>query len=429
MLVFGGLLIICIMMVLILKSQFMPGNVLAMVPLVIALAIGTGFTDTMTFIHKGISNVLVIAALFILATLYFGTMSDAGLFDPIINALTKRIGKTVFSVVATTGLIAMVSHLDGQGITTLLITVPPMLLIFDKMKIRRTLLALVFSTVTAVMNMIPWGGPTARAAAVLGTDVMMLYRQLLPIQILGLVLSFVILYLASKAEEKRGEFVHGADIQTCESEISICEEELSLKRPKLLWANAAITVIVLVALFIGVPSYITFLIGCAVILPLNYRTLKEQNARVKAHAGHILISVYTIIGAGALLGIMGGLGMFEALAEAFVGIIPESLSSVMHIIIGLIITPLGYLLNADAIMYGIMPVIINVGAQYGVESATVAAMFIVGHCIAVPLCLTTPQVYLGLGLMGLDYREAFKANFKWSILLGTALVLATLFIV
>ncbi len=427
MLVFGGLLIICIMMVLILKSSFMPGNVLAMVPLVIALAIGTGFSETMLFMHEGISDVLVIAALFILATLYFGTISDAGLFDPIISVLTKKIGKTVFSVVAITGLIGMVAHLDGQGITTLLITVPPMLLIFDKMKIKRTLLALVFSTVTATMNIIPWGGPTARAAVVLGVDVMVLYRALIPIQIIGLILSFVILYLASKAEERRGEFIQGANVEFCQREI--CEEELALKRPKLIWANAAITVVVLVALFIGVPSYIAFLVGCAIILPLNYRTLKEQNARVKAHAGNILISVYTIIGAGALLGIMSGLGMFEALAEALVALVPESLNSVMHIILGLIITPIGYLLNADAIMYGVMPVIINVGAQYGVNSLTIAAMFVVGHCIAVPLCLTTPTVYLGLGLMGLDYREAFKANFKWSILLGTALTLAVLFIV
>jgi Mg2+/citrate symporter len=80
-------------------------------------------------------------------------------------------------------------------------------------------------------------------------------------------------------------------------------------------------------------------------------------------------------------------------------------------------------------MYGIMPVIINVGAQYGVSSITVAGIFVVGHCMAAGLCLTNPTVYLGLGLMGIDYREAFKANFKWSILVGTSMALLTLFIV
>jgi len=426
MLIWGCIFILAIMMVLILKSNFMPGNIMAMIPLIVALIIGTGFENTMLFMHEGISDVLVIAALFILATIYFGTMSDSGLFDPIVKGLTKRIGKSVFGVVAVTALIALVSHLDGQGITTLLVTVPPMLIVFDKLKIRRTLLALVFVTIVPVMNMMPWGGPTARAAAVLGEDVMVLYSRLIPIQIIGLILSFVVLFIASKLEQKRGECVV-CDVSVSENEMT--EEEKALKRPKLFWVNMAITVIIVVALFIGVPSYIAFLIGCAIVLPLNYRTLKEQNARVKAHSGNILIAVYTIIGAGALLGIMSGTGMFEALANAIVGVIPESLNNIIHIIIGLFITPLGYLLSADAIMYGIMPVILNVGAQYGVSTLTVAAMFVVGHCLAASLCLTNPTVYLGLGVMGLNYREAFKANFKWSISLGTILViLAAIFV-
>lgn len=421
MLVVAGVVILAILMVLILKSPFMPGNIMAMVPIIVALVIGTSFSDTMLLVHEGISDVLVIGALFIFATIYFGVMSDAGLFDPIIQGLMKRTGNSIFGIVAVTALIAIVAHMDGQGITTLVVTVPPMLIVFNKMKIRRTLLALVFATVVPVMNLVPWGGPTVRASAAIGQDVMVLYKQLIPIQIIGLILSFIILYLASKAEEKRGEFLSCNDVNVHCSELS--EEEKALKRPKLFWANAVITVIMLIALCIGVPSYIAFLIGCAIVLPLNYRTVKEQNARVKAHAGSILISVYTIIGAGALLGIMSGLGIFEALAESLVAMVPESLNNVIHIIIGLIITPLGYLLSADALMYGVMPVIINVGAQYGVPDITVAAMFDVGHCIAASLCLTNPSVYLGLGLMGVEYREVFKANFKWSVSLATVLIL------
>lgn len=426
MLVWGCIFILAIMMVLILKSNFMPGNIMAMIPLIVALIIGTGFENTMLFMHEGISDVLVIGALFILATIYFGTMSDAGLFDPIVKGLTKRIGKSVFGVVAVTALIAVVSHLDGQGVTTLLVTVPPMLIVFDKLKIRRTLLALVFITVVPVMNMLPWGGPTARAAAVLGVDVMVLYTKLIPIQIVGLILSFVALFIASKMEQKRGECVV-CDVQVSETDIS--EEERALRRPKLFWINAVITVIVIVALFVGVPSYIAFLIGCAIVLPLNYKTLKEQNTRLKAHAGNILIAVYTIIGAGALLGIMSGTGMFEALANAIVSVIPESLNNIIHIIIGLFITPLGYLLSADAIMYGIMPVILNVGAQYGVSTLTVASMFVVGHCLAASLCLTNPTVYLGMGIMGVSYKEAFKANFKWNISVATILVILAAIII
>jgi Mg2+/citrate symporter len=56
-------------------------------------------------------------------------------------------------------------------------------------------------------------------------------------------------------------------------------------------------------------------------------------------------------------------------------------------------------------------------------------MFIAGRVVGTGMCLTTPSVYLGLGLMGLDYKDTFKVVFKWSIALGTVLVLLAAVIV
>jgi CitMHS family citrate-Mg2+:H+ or citrate-Ca2+:H+ symporter len=431
MLVAASIVLLALLLILILKSNFLPGNVMALVPIAVALIIGTGFSNTMKFVHEGISDVLVIATLFIFATIYFGVMSDVGLFDPIINRMLRNrfIGKSVFSVVAVTALIAMVTSLDGQGVSALMITVPPMLIVFDKLKISRTLLALVFLTVLTSMNILPWAGPTARAAAVLGLeDVMILYRKMAPVQVICLISSFVVLYFASRAEQKRGFFVPAGNVQLT-GQISASEETKALQRPKLFWINLSITVILIVSLFIGVPSYIAFLIACAIVLPLNYRTAKEQNARIKDHAGDLLVNVYTIVGAGALLGIMGETGMFTALATAIVSVIPSQLNSVIHIVVGLLLTPLSWLLNADAMIYGIMPVLVDVGAQYGVSPHTVASMVVVGRCLGGGLCLTTASTHLGLALMGLNFRDAFKALFKWILLLGTAMVIVTAIIV
>ena len=165
------------------------------------------------------------------------------------------------------------------------------------------------------------------------------------------------------------------------------------------------------------------------MLPLNYRTLKEQNARVKSYAGNLLVQAYTIIGAGILLGIMEGTGMFTALAAAIVSLVPDSLAGISHIIFGLLVTPMSFLLNTDAMIYGIMPVAVNVGVQTGVPATTIAGMFVAGRVIGTGMCLTTPSVYLGLGLMRLDYKEGFKAVWKWCFLVGTALVLLAALIV
>lgn len=422
-----SIIMLVLLIAFILKGRFMPGNIMMLLPMLAALLIGTGVSDTLKFTHLGITSVLPIAALFIFAIIYFGVMSDVGLFDPIIGFLTKKVKNRVFSVLVITACITIVSHLDGQGVTTLLVTVPAMLPIFDQMNIKRTMLALVFITMVPVMNLIPWGGPIARAGSVIGMDPTALTIKMLPVIIIGLVLCFVIYYIASKQYERKGVFI--SDVELKAGELEIREEEKALKRPKLFVANAIITVIVLAALFAGLPSYILFMIGCAIVLPLNYRTLKEQNARVKAHAGNILIPVYTIIGAGALLGIMGNTGMIEVLANSVVNIVPEALSSSIHIIIGLFITPINYVLPADATIFGIMPIILDVTAQFGVSATTIAGMFTIGHNVGVALSITQPAVYLALGLMGLEYREAFKDNFKWSIALGTALVLITAIIV
>jgi CitMHS family citrate-Mg2+:H+ or citrate-Ca2+:H+ symporter len=431
MLVMATVFLLAVLLVLILKSNFLPGNIMALLPIAVALIIGTGFSSTMEFVHEGISDVLVIAALLIFATIYFGVMADAGLFEPIINRMLRHrfIGKSVFSVTAITALIAVITSLDGQGISALMITVPPMLIVFDKLKISRALMGLIFCTVLTTMNLLPWAGPMARTAAVLGLDdVMILYRKIVPVQAVSLISSFVILYFASRAEQKRGLFIPAGDLQLT-GQLAASEKTKALQRPKLFWINLIITIILLASLFIGVPSYIAFLLGCAIVLPLNYRTAKEQNARIKAHAGDLLVNVYTVIGAGALLGIMDGTGMFNALASAIVSVIPSQLNSVIHIVVGLFITPLSWLLNADAMIYGIMPVLVDVGTQYGVSPDTVAAMVVVGRCLGGGMCLTTASTHLGLALIGINYRDTFKAIFHWVLLLGTAMVLLTAIIV
>ena len=427
MLLYAAIFILVVIILLILKSKFLPGNIMALVPIAVALLIGTSFEDTMLNVHQGISDVLVIAALFILATIFFGVMSDAGLFDPIINILMKKAGKSVVGIVMISAVITCVASLDGQGVAALLIVGPPMVIVFDKLKIRRTLLALVFACIVPAMNFFPWAGPTARAAAVIGMDPMVLFMKMLPINAIALILSFGILFLASKEEQKRGEFLANTEY-TLERE-DISEAEKALRRPKLFWANLAITVVVLVALFVGVPSYIAFLIGCGIVLPLNYRSIKEQEKRIKAYAGTILTAVYTLIGAGALLGIMEGLGLFDAIGTALASIIPQWMSGFIEYVVAIFITPLGFVLDANAMIYGIMPVVSSMGAQYGIASATIATMFVAGHNVAAAICITNPTVYFALGVLHVDYRDAVKANIKWSLLLGTALVILSAVII
>ncbi|MBR5981032.1 MAG: citrate transporter, partial [Firmicutes bacterium] len=256
----------------IVRGKLLPGTVLAILPIIAALVIGTGFTETLTMAHEGMLGTATVVCVYIFAAIYFSIMSDAGLFDPIIKLLlkSKRFGKTIFSVVCAGAVIAMLSHMDGSGVTTLMITVPPMLIVFDKLKIRRTTLGAIFVLVTGTMNLLPWGGPVTRAATVINMDLMELYWKIFPVQILGLVISFIFLYLISRKEEKEGVFEPG----TVDVSMEISEAEQALRRPKLFWFNLGLTVLILITLFVGLPPHLAFLIGNAIALPVNYKPVK-----------------------------------------------------------------------------------------------------------------------------------------------------------
>ena len=427
MLLITGLAMLLILAVILVRGKVIPSVVLSILPIIGAFVVGASLTDTMTYVAKGMISVLPVVALFIFSITYFGVMSDAGLFDRIIIFLAKKIGKSIYSVLAVTAIIAMIAHLDGSGVATLLITVPAMLPVYDKLKIRRLPLALTVSLVIAVMNMLPWGGPTARAATVIGVDPSYVWHQMIPLQIIGVALIFITLIFIARIEKKKSDFTPCEDVQGNLKELS--NEELALKRPKLWWPNLIITVIMLAALLAGIPSIIAFMVGCAIVIPLNYRTTKEQGARIKAHAKNILPMAFTIIGAGALLGVLDGTGMVDALANGLLTIVPDTMKSFMHVIVGLLTTPMSVLLDADTMMYGILPIVVQAAGSAGVSPVSVASIFIIGHNFGITLCMTNAAVYFGLGLYGLEYKDAFKYSIGWMLGLGSIMILLSALIV
>lgn len=431
MLVFVGLLMLLILAVVLVTGKAIPSVPLSILPVIGALAVGTAFPKTMMFVAKGMITVLPVAALFAFSIIYFSIMSDTGLFDRIVKFLVKRIGGSVYSVLCVTAIITMISHLDGSGVSTILITLPAMLPVFIALKIRREALALTMGLSVAAMNIVPWGGPTARAAAVIGVDPAILWRQMIPIQLVGLALVFVVIFFLARIEMKRGEFAGNLNnIQMTERKLS--EEEAALKRPQLWWANLVITIILLAALIAGVPSFVAFMVGCAIVIPLNYHTPKEQEGRIKAHAKNVLPVIFIILGAGALLGVLNGTGMLDALASALLSLVPEFLTSYMHVIIGVLTTPLSILLDADTMMFGMLPIVVKavgaVGAT-GASSASVASIFVIGHNYGIGLCMTSASVYFGLGMIGLEYKAIFKYSVLWKLGIGTLMILLSAVII
>ena len=416
-----GIVMIAILIIALLKFKVLPITFFATVPFIAAAVLGFGITDIFYMTAKGVISVLPTAALFVFYITYFGIMSDAGMFDRPVNWLLSHIKPTVFGVLIATVAISMISHLDGSGTTTIMITVPAILPIIHKLKIRKLPPAFMMTMTISVMNLLPWGGPLGRAAVVVGEETSALWRQVLPVQIFGIVLLFGLAWLLARQEEKLG---YSAVVPESLGNESV-ERESEFARPKLFWANVALTVIVIVLLFLGVPAFLPFMFGLAIALPMNYGKDGDRfmTKRITAHAGDVVPMVMTIMGAGIFLGVLQDAGIIDGIAAAIVSVIPSALGSVLHAIFGILAIPLSLVLDADSMNLGILPFVMQVGEQYGVAATKTALAIAIGHNTGIGFCMTSASVYFALGLLGIEYRDSLKYSFFKALIFGSCMVL------
>ena len=122
-----GFLTMAIIILLLLRSKTIPAIAFVAVPTVMALIAGFSVGEIGGFVKKGVASTSSMAALFIFSITFFGIMTDAGMFDRIIDALVGRAGNNVVAITVLTAVIACIGHLDGSGASTFLITIPAML--------------------------------------------------------------------------------------------------------------------------------------------------------------------------------------------------------------------------------------------------------------------------------------------------------------
>lgn len=79
-----GFVMIFLIVFLLLKGKMSPIVVLALIPTIAALLLGFSPKEIGGFIEEGISTTTSNGILFIFSVIYFGVMSDTGMFDVIV---------------------------------------------------------------------------------------------------------------------------------------------------------------------------------------------------------------------------------------------------------------------------------------------------------------------------------------------------------
>lgn len=418
---------IIVFMALIMTKRMSVLTALALVPIAFGLLGGFG-PKLGPMMLDGVKALAPTGVMLTFAILYFGIMIDTGLFDPVVKLVVRLVHGDPVKIVVGTCALALFVSLDGDGSTTYLITTTAMLPLYTRLKMDRLVLASVIMQAGSLMNILPWGGPTARAAAALKLDMGQVFPPLVPGMIVGVIWVLFVAWLLGRRERKRLGVLSESklgDIHASMDE-SGNGDDASIRRPKLVWVNMLLTVGLLVALIMGlVPLPVLFLVAFALALVINYPSLDQQKARIAANAGNALAVVSVIFAAGIFTGILSGTRMVDAIAGSVVALVPPSLGPYLAVITGILSMPFTFFLSNDAFYFGVLPILTEAGSHYGITAAEMARASLAGQPVHL-LSPLVPSTYLLVGLAKVEFGDHQKFTLKWTVATSLILLLVNL---
>ena len=409
-----GFLMIVVFMALIMAKKLSPFTSLIIIPVIFGFLAGYGL-DTLEYAMNGILDVGSTFAMMVFAILYFGVMLAAGMFDPLVDKIVSWCKGDPLKVMVGTAVLAAFVSLDGDGTTTVMICCTALIPVYDRLKIKKIYLANFIILQNCIMNILPWGGPTARVMSVLDLEAGPILAQLAP----GMVLSAIYVigvsvYLGLKERRRLG--IVDISMEACKVEMS--EEELSWKRPKMLIPNLILTIVVIASLIMGLASSaILFGVGTAIALVMNYPDQKVQRNVISNVAPDMIHVVMMVLGAGTLMGILNGpedAGMSNAIAQFLVSVIPESLSRYFEVIIAILSAPGTYVLNQDAFYYGVLPPLAATAEAYGFTGLQIGVASLMGQAFHF-LSPLVAFIYLLMDMCKISLAEYQAYIFRWCI--------------
>ncbi|MFF7609519.1 citrate:proton symporter [Streptomyces parvulus] len=473
MLTILGFAMIATFLVLIMMKKMSPIAALVLIPALFCVFVGKG-AHLGDYVIDGVSSLAPTAAMLMFAIVYFGVMIDVGLFDPIVRAILKFCKADPMRVVVGTALLAAIVSLDGDGSTTFMITVSAMYPLYKRLKMSLVVMTGVAAMANGVMNTLPWGGPTARAATALKVDATDIFVPMIPALAVGLLAVVALAYVLGLRERRRvgtltldqalvrerepesetvlvgagagaatregagrtpgkgaasdgtgtGSDAADGNDREADDDFQGLDPNRPTLRPRLYWFNALLTVALLTAMIMELlPIPVLFLLGAALALTVNFPHIPDQKARIAAHADNVLNVSGMVFAAAVFTGVLTGTGMVDHMANWLVETIPEGMGPHMGLVTGLLSLPLTYFMSNDGFYFGVLPVLAEAGHAHGVSTLEIARASIVGQ----PLHMSSPlvpAVYVLVGMAKVEFGDHTKFVVKWAVLTSLVILAA-----
>lgn len=411
MLAFLGLLTIVLLLYLVISKKASPVIALTLIPIVTGILAGkTGELPKM--IGDGLQAIAPTGVMFVFAILFFGILLDAGTFKPIISRLLKIAGADPIKICLATAVLAMLVHLDGSGAVTFLVVIPALVPVYDQLGMKRITLACIVALAAGTMNILPWGGPTIRAASALNVSVTELFNPIFIPFLFGLLTVLGIAFWLGKKEKT---FIPQAELPSL---LPAHEDTDPLHRPKLFWINILLILLAITFIILNLaPPYVVFMIAFALALLINYPKVEEQKKRVDAHAKEALLMASILFAAGCFTGILKGSGMMDAMAGTVRDYLPQALGQRLPLLTGLVAMPASMLFDPDSFYFGILPLLSSTAEHFGASGLEVGQAAIMGQMTTgFPISPLTGSTFLLVGLAGVELGDHQKKTIPLAFL-------------
>jgi citrate-Mg2+:H+ or citrate-Ca2+:H+ symporter, CitMHS family len=420
-------------MTLIMTKRMSALAALIVVPIAFGIVAGAG-PDLGGMMLKGIAQVTPTAVMLAFAVLYFAILMDAGLFEPLVRRVLMTVGDDPVRISIGTAVLATVVSLDGDGTTTALIVVTAFLPVYRRTGMNPLILATLLGLSNALMNFVPWGGPSARAASAVQVDLNNVFLPLLPAMLAGVLTVFFLAWRFGHSERRRLAALPAGSAMTAShatgdvqsTQLPEAADGVAARRPHLFWPNLMLTVGLLLGMILGLAPLPVLMMGSfAIAITLNYPRLKEQKQRLAAHSENVVNIVLLILAAGAFTGILNGSGMANAMATAALSIIPPDIGPLLAPITAIASMPLTFVMSNDAYYFGVVPVVAHTAASYGITPEVIARASLLGQPVHNLSPLLAP-IYLVCGLIGVDVADAQRFSLKWAVLVSLVTLAAAI---
>ncbi|MFE1954567.1 CitMHS family transporter [Streptomyces sp. NPDC059524] len=397
-------------MLLVIRKHLSAFTAIMLTPIAAALVAGKG-AKLGDMIINGLDTVAPTAALLMFAVLYFGLMMEVKLFEPICQTIVRTAKGDPVRICVGTAVLSLLVALDGDGTTSYMIICSAFLPIYRRLGMNPLIVATIATmALGTISGTTPWGGAATRGISVLHLNATEYFVHMIgPMVLTSLAIIAVAYWLGLRERHK----IDAEKLAAYKLEIASGEAFETLKAGWRMWFNAALTLLLMALLILEVADLLVlFMVAFVIALLVNIRSIGDQQDLIKRQAANAVPVMMLVLAAGVFTGIMTDSGMIKAMANAALTAVPESMGNVIPLFTAVLALPLGFFMSNDAYWFGVVPVLAESAAHYGIEANQIARAGAIGQILH-SMGPTSAPLWVLLGLVKTELGDFQKHALRW----------------